>query len=79
MRSMQSVVLVHRVHTGILLSRDQRLRRVQRKVLQTKFFEGYEAGEFFLFEDSCVFWTRFKNKDAPVSVCGVIYGDIVVS
>ena len=29
------------------LSRDQRLRRVQRKVSQTLFFEGYEAGEFF--------------------------------
>ena len=47
---MQSVVLVHRVHAGIQLSRDQRLRRVRRKVSQTKFFEGYEAGENFLVE-----------------------------
>ena len=51
MQSMQSVVHVHRVHAGIQLSRDQRLRRVRRKVSQTKFFEGYEAGEIFLFED----------------------------
>ena len=39
----------------IQLSRDQRLKRVRRKVSQTKFFEGYEAGENFLIEgrDNC--------------------------
>ena len=51
MRSMQSVVLVHRVHAGIQLSRDQRLRRVRRKVSYTKVFMGYEAGEIVLFVD----------------------------
>ena len=34
----------------IQLSRDQRLKWVRRKVSQTKFFEGYEAGENFLVE-----------------------------
>ena len=81
MRSMQSVVPVHRVHAGIQLSRDQRLRQVQRKVSQMKFFKGYEAGEFFsleteIFVRSVVFFGQGLRRRMPQCQFVVCYMEI---